>query len=330
MNTPSMRRFLKLAQITLVFVYLVIIAGSVVRATGAGMGCPDWPKCFGHWIPPTDASQLPSNYRSFYKVQEQSAEPFNALKTWTEYGNRLVGAVLGLLMFAQVLAAFRMRKSNSFFLKLALATLLLTGMEGVLGAIVVYNNLKAGVITIHMFLSLIILVTQSFLVFRVSLTVHALSQVASRSHPTAAPLYEAKPYLKNLIIFSFLMTTVQILLGTQVRESVDVLMKNFDINSRGDILNFVGWKFSVHASFALFVTLLNLFLLIKIVRDKILYALLKPQVLGIAFVLLLEMIAGTTLKLFALPALVQPVHLLLAALLFGLQWGLVLRSRITE
>src|ERR1700744_5135583 len=120
--SASKIRFQKFNLITIFSLFAVIIAGAVVRSTGSGMGCPDWPKCFGRYIPPTNSSELPKDYKSKYvagniaknqrcartldvfgysdlakRIREDKSilvpEEFNAAKTWPEYVNRLLGEI---------------------------------------------------------------------------------------------------------------------------------------------------------------------------------------------------------------------------------------------
>ncbi|HLU88535.1 MAG TPA: COX15/CtaA family protein, partial [Cyclobacteriaceae bacterium] len=108
-----------------------------MRSTGSGMGCPDWPKCFGSFVPPTDVSQLPENYQDIYLAKrveknhrfvemldalgfEKKAREiendksiliegeFNPVKTWIEYGNRLLGATIGLLIIGTFIYSLKL------------------------------------------------------------------------------------------------------------------------------------------------------------------------------------------------------------------------------
>src|SRR5437868_8273358 len=89
--------FQRLALATTATTYLLILVGGLVRASGAGLGCPDWPKCFGRWIPPLSKKDVPA-----------AIDPslFNVTKAWTEYVNRLLGVSVGLLIFSTLVLAF--------------------------------------------------------------------------------------------------------------------------------------------------------------------------------------------------------------------------------
>ena len=106
------RFYTYIAKINIVMVILVIAAGSIVRTTQSGMGCPDWPTCYGLIIPPTSVNQLPVNYQQLYANEGIDAEAFDVLKTWIEYINRLLGALLGLFVLIQTGLSIRYRKSH--------------------------------------------------------------------------------------------------------------------------------------------------------------------------------------------------------------------------
>jgi cytochrome c oxidase assembly protein subunit 15 len=130
--------FRKLGFWTIGAIYFLILVGGIVRATGSGMGCPDWPKCFGTWVPPTDISQLPSNYKEIYGEKLKGEVEFNVTKTWIEYINRLVGVAIGFLVFGTFVSSFiSFRKKDKTIVFLSLLATILVAFEGWLGSKVV-------------------------------------------------------------------------------------------------------------------------------------------------------------------------------------------------
>jgi len=91
-----MKYFSRFSTLTTLLTYILIFVGGLVRVSGAGMGCPDWPKCFGRWIPPTSLDQLPTDI---------DPAQFNIVLAWIEYSNRLVGVVIGLMITATLILA---------------------------------------------------------------------------------------------------------------------------------------------------------------------------------------------------------------------------------
>jgi cytochrome c oxidase assembly protein subunit 15 len=309
----SLHRFIKLAQITLILVYLVIIAGTVVRATGSGMGCPDWPKCFGKFIPPTNVSQLPVNYKQLYAGEHNAVSEFNALKTWIEYINRLFGVLLGLFSFAQLVYSLKFRKLNKSLFRFSLFEFLLIGFQGWLGAKVVSSNLAPVKITIHMVVALIILSIAIVIIHKAKkLVIAPLTNTPIRLG------------LKNLSILVLIFSIIQIMLGTQVREEVDVLLKNFDAIYREDIILNLGYAFKIHRSFSILILLVNALLIVKIIKSDFSNA-VKKLSKWLAICIIIEIIVGISLSEFALPPSLQPIHLLFACIIYSLQYMIILK-----
>ncbi|MCC7261262.1 MAG: COX15/CtaA family protein, partial [Candidatus Latescibacteria bacterium] len=143
-----MTRFQKLALATTLTTFLLIGIGGFVRAAGAGLGCPDWPRCFDRWIPPTEVSQLPPHL---------DPALFNFEKAWIEYLNRLVGVFTGFLILGTALLAWRDHRHQPAILRPALAALLLVILQGWLGGLVVHYHLDPRFVTVHLVLALVLL-----------------------------------------------------------------------------------------------------------------------------------------------------------------------------
>ena len=331
-NLKALRKF---NWLVLVFIYLVVIAGSFVRITGSGMGCPDWPRCFGQWVPPTDEAQLPADYRETYaegRAEKMGKfarflkgiglsetadrlrndpnllveQPFNARKTWTEYVNRLFGFLAGngmLLAFIWLLAYHRKRK----WIILSAVNLVLMGVQAWFGSIVVASNLVPWTITVHMFLALLIIALQLLLI-------HWMRADDEKVR------YHLPSWMRWTIIVCAAITTYQLFLGTQVREMIDELtIRGF---GREDWTEQLGIPFYIHRSFSWLVLVLIVFLAWKNERG----ARIQP-LRWLLIVLALELLSGVLLVYANMPGLVQTAHLLFALVLFGIFSMLVFRMK---
>ncbi|WP_435353234.1 COX15/CtaA family protein [Emticicia sp. SJ17W-69] len=301
--------FRKLGLWTIGAVYLLILVGGVVRATGSGMGCPDWPKCFGSWVPPTDISQLPANYKEIFGEKLKGEIEFNALKTWIEYVNRLLGVLIGFLIFGTFLSSFfAFWKKDKTIVLLSFFAFILVGIEGWLGSKVVSSELHPVMITLHMILSMVIVFILLYAVARSYNTVVVIENV-----------HESRQ-LSFLVILTILLTLGQILLGTQVREMIDTVSGSMGNELRSQWVENIGGKFQIHGLFSIVVLSLNLFLFYRIRKNISVKGIIYKLSVWLLILILVEMLSGITLAYYSFPALMQPIHLTFATVALGIQF----------
>jgi heme A synthase len=126
--------FRRLALVTAIFAYLQVALGGLVRVSGSGLGCPDWPLCHGRPYPPADPHAI------------------------IEYSHRAVGSVTGILIIATVVVAWAVfRTRRPIVAWLASASLIGVVGEGVLGGVVVANDLSPWLVVVHLGLAMMIL-----------------------------------------------------------------------------------------------------------------------------------------------------------------------------
>ena len=325
---------------TIVLVYLLILVGGIVRGTGAGMGCPDWPKCFDNWVPPSDVSQLPDNYQEIMLekrkkkneklnrllsilgvdlTDERSANQvyeatvFNHTKAWIEYVNRVIGVLIGFSIFLTTIASRKFISANSRVFVACILSFILVLFQGYLGSVVVSTNLFPGLITFHMAVAILI----------VLLLIYAVFIAEKPRHYVNLKLFTNRGSIICLALFLF--STIQVLIGTQVREVVD--MYTHDGMPRAVIANSLEnhMIFLIHRSFSWLILLLSALFLYTSFKFK------KVDLIHyLVFIfVIIEAIVGITLAYFGLPAISQPIHLLVGTLIIGLMFYVTLNN-ITE
>jgi len=332
----QLRFFVKLS---LISVYVIFLAGSVVRMTGSGMGCPDWPKCFGYYIPPTSEAEITWQPNTTYnkgiilvkdkalfvaqekmttgdafnpsawkKYTKHSYAVFNKYHTWTEYINRLASAVSGIFFVLLLLSAVKYRKENKEIPLLAFGAFFLMLFEAWLGKTVIDSNLDPTIITIHMVAGLVIIGLLVRLLFVV--------QPQEKAHTY-------HPVFNKLLVLTVLFSLAQIALGTQVRQFIDTQVQLLGFENKEFHLLHPNLKFYIHRSFTVAIVLVNLALLYFNQLKNLGYRLVN----WIVAIIFLEALTGILMYYADFPMGTQAIHLLAGAVLFGLQCYLWLQSR---
>ncbi len=141
-SVPS-RLFERLAFLTAAATYLLIVIGAIVRATGSGMGCPDWPLCHGQILP-----------------------PLGDTAAWIEWIHRTVAALIGVLVLAMVIVALRSYRRRRSILIPTVGALVLVGFQAYLGKITVETNNAGEWVTAHLAAALALLALLTFVAIR--------------------------------------------------------------------------------------------------------------------------------------------------------------------
>jgi len=328
--------FPKSAKIALVLVYLVIFAGAFVRLTGSGMGCPDWPKCFGYYIPPTEKQELVFNGGKEYnkgqviikdetllvakedfvaksnfvssnweKYTKHDYAIFNPLHTWVEYINRLLGALAGIACFLTFIFSFGYWKEKRKLVFISFFICILMGFQAWLGKTVVDSVLNPFKITTHMLTALLIIAFQLYLIYEV--------QKKEKSF-----IFDSK--FNKVLLLTIGLTIIQILLGTSVREHVDSVMET----GAPKIL----WlqnptlTFYIHRSFSIIVLVTNFYLFSRNRKLQLQF----QKINWVMMVIIFEILTGILMYYLDFPFGTQTIHVVLATLLFGFQFYMVLES----
>ena len=333
-------KFHNLTKLSLLLVYLVIIAGAFVRMTGSGMGCPDWPKCFGFYVPPTEVSQILFksnneyskgqmilyneeellvaksdftsddfiNLNNWQVYEKHDYVIFNPVHTWIEYINRLIGAISGIpILIFTIISIIYFKKFRHLTL-IAIITLVAMGFQAWLGKTVVDSNLAAYKITLHMLMALFIVALLIYLVYS-----------GSKS------FIKTNKTFKYLILFGLFLTLIQIVLGTQVRQIVDEQAKLFAYD-KSMWLNDIPFVYEYHRTFSIIVISVNMALFL--INKKL--QLGNKYINYVMLLLVLEIFTGASMFYFDFPFGTQTAHLVFASMIFGLQFYILLQNFLTE
>lgn len=322
------KRFYTFCLYTIISVTLLFFLGGLVRSTGSGMGCPDWPKCFGKIVPPTDVSGLPDDYKDIFlekrKVKAERfirllnqlgfhkeataiqnsgtlllSHDFNVFTAYTEYINRLFGVVTGFLMLLTVFFSFSWWKTSKKPFLYSIAALVMILFNGWLGSIVVDTNLFSGLVSLHFLFAFAAIV---FLL------------LAFHSMKTYQPVLIEKKNMNIWFTLLFIFSVIQIFSGIQIRSLIESL---WSPETRIQLEQFLelGAGFAFHRYFSGLILVLLLWTSYKVFKSGEKHLLVSHLYILLAIVLL-QVSTGALNIVMSLPAFSQVMHITLGSLLF--------------
>lgn len=299
-SLSDIERFRKVATIATAATYFLIFIGGFVRVSGSGLGCPDWPKCYGLWIPPTDASQIPPGY---------DVEGFSALHTWIEYINRLVGVIVGFWILLTAGLSLKTFRQVPKIVVPSVAALVLVIYQGWQGSVVVSSRLAPFMITVHMVQALVL----------VSLLIYVTHQayLLERPEVESASSYPGKAAGWSVVLWA--VGIYQIGLGTQVREKLEMIADQFPMLTQQQWIRQIGTVGFVHAFSGAMVCALTWYIGFRILRVSKKPSHLVQRVLnGVMGLSLVEILIGVALVVLGMPAAIQLFHQWISSLYIGL------------
>jgi len=294
-----MKSFMKLASIATFATYCLIFVGGLVRVSGAGLGCPDWPKCFGSWIPPLNISQLPT---------EIDPNLFNFTLAWIEYINRLFGMTVGMLIAVVAFwALIKFTKQIKIVVPSALAGVLVA-FEGWQGSQVVASGLEPIIVSAHLVIAFII----------ASLLLYVTQQAYYQTNPDTERESSYPEKTRAFVGILWILSIIQVVLGTQFRESVERAIIRFPLLSESDLLMHVGWVKVIHPLLGIAVAVLRYYISIMILgKSKNPSSLNWQSAWAMLGLVVISLFLGLQMVAFGINPVAQVLHLWVSALMVG-------------
>jgi cytochrome c oxidase assembly protein subunit 15 len=322
------KTYAKLANAALISVLTLIFVGAIVRVTGAGMGCPDWPTCWGMLIPPTSVEDVDFGKLDIEKFQRKAERmgrdpstisreslraEFNPRHVWTEFTNRLFSLPVGFFSLATFIASFRFRKNRPHLFWLSFCGLMLVLANAWMGARVVYSGIAPGVLSTHLALAMALICVLTYCAW------------AGTEHPLKLNTTGNTRLARFTVLALLILVVIEGIMGTQIREMTDELAKAHLDAPRETWIGELeeSTTYFIHRSFSWLLLLTTVFAFILAKKDQ--PDGVTPSQVGVLVIMFAQMLLGLIMAQIHIYSWAQVLHVGLAAILLALvfRWYLI-------